>query len=236
MTDLWPADRVERKRLSDLKPYEQNARTHSDSQIDQIAASIREFGFAMPLLIDEQGELIAGHGRAMAAQRLGLDEVPVMIASGWTQRQIKAYRIADNQLALNAGWDVKILADELQGLTDLSELMGFTTGELEEIFAAAGTQGGVQAPAQTPEEARKTLAERFGLPPFTVLNAREGWWQTRKQAWIALGIQSEIGRGDNLLHFSETANEQGPGGAARKRQRLAKEKLQGKGGRNGTQA
>ena len=109
----WPADAVQRVALKSLVPYQANARTHSAAQIDQIAASIREWGWTVPVLVDEKGEVIAGHGRLLAAEKLGLADVPVMTAKGWTQKQIKAYRLADNQLALNAAWDVKLLAAEL---------------------------------------------------------------------------------------------------------------------------
>lgn len=187
----WPADSVARTPLASIALYAKNARIHTDQQIEQIANSIREFGFVMPVLLDEKGELIAGHGRVLGAIAAGLTEVPAMVARGWTARQIKAYRIADNKLALNAAWDVKLLAAELTELKGLESLVGFSADELV-TFLASGN-----GDTQTAEQARKTLAERFGLPPFTVLNAREGWWQDRKRAWIALGIQSEIGRGDD---------------------------------------
>lgn len=137
----WPADAVERRPLSSLKHYAQNARTHSPEQVAQIAASIREFGFTIPLLVDEAGELIAGHGRALAAQEVGLELVPVMVAKGWTQKQIKAYRLADNQLALNAGWDVKLLAAELEGLPDMAALIGFSESELRRLGRLTGNPG-----------------------------------------------------------------------------------------------
>jgi ParB-like chromosome segregation protein Spo0J len=108
----WPADQVERWPLTKLIPYARNARTHSDEQIKQIAASIREFGWTMPVLVNEQGTLIAGHGRVLAAPLLGITDVPTMVARGWTPAQIQAYRLADNQLALNAGWDRELLGLE----------------------------------------------------------------------------------------------------------------------------
>lgn len=100
----WPADRVERRPLASLTPYARNARTHSAAQVDQIAASIREWGWTMPVLVDEAGGVIAGHGRILAAQKLGFTEVPVMVAAGWSEAQKRAYVIADNKLAMNAGW------------------------------------------------------------------------------------------------------------------------------------
>ena len=105
----WPADKVERRSVDALVPYARNARTHSDEQVAQIAASIREWGWTTPILVDEDGGIIAGHGRVMAARKLSIDEVPVMVATGWTDAQRRAYVLADNQLALNAGWDTELL-------------------------------------------------------------------------------------------------------------------------------
>lgn len=96
-------------KVSNLVPYVRNSRTHSAEQVAQIAASIREFGFTNPLLIDEQGGIIAGHGRLLAAQKLGFDEVPAITLHGLSDAQKKAYVIADNKLALNAGWDDEML-------------------------------------------------------------------------------------------------------------------------------
>ena len=112
----WPANKVEKRKVADLVPYARNARTHSEEQVAQIVASIEEFGWTMPVLIDPEGEIIAGHGRIMAAEKLGLAEVPAIVARGWSEEQKRAYRIADNQLALNAGWDFDILASEMADL------------------------------------------------------------------------------------------------------------------------
>src|SRR3954470_15560800 len=124
----WPADKVERRPIDTLVPHARNARTHSDAQVDQIAASIHEWGWTTPVLITEQGMIIAGHGRVRAARKLGLTEVPVMVAAGWTKAQIQAYALADNKLALNAGWDETILALEIGELQELGfeiDLTGF---------------------------------------------------------------------------------------------------------------
>lgn len=132
----WPADRVERRDIESLIPYARNARTHSDEQVAQIAASMKEWGWTNPVLVDEAGMIIAGHGRVMAARKLGLAEVPVMVAEGWTEAQKRAYVLADNQLALNAGWDVEQLSNELKDLKewefDLS-LLGFS--DLDALMA-----------------------------------------------------------------------------------------------------
>jgi hypothetical protein len=113
---LWPADQVERRAVPALIPYARNARTHSDEQIGQIAASIREWGWTVPVLVDEAGTIIAGHCRVLAAQKLGLADVPVMVARGWSEAQRRAYVIADNKLAENAGWDEALLGVELRDL------------------------------------------------------------------------------------------------------------------------
>lgn len=124
----WPADAIERRSVASLIPYARNARTHSDAQVAQIAASIKEWGWTNPVLIDPEGGLIAGHGRVLAARKLGIAEVPCMIATGWTDAQKRAYILADNQLALNAGWDMELMSIELGELAALDfdvALMGF---------------------------------------------------------------------------------------------------------------
>jgi len=138
----WPADKVERRKVSELVPYARNARTHSDAQVRQIAASIEEWGWTNPILVDESGGLIAGHGRLMAADKLGIKDVPVMVATGWTEAQKKAYILADNQLALNAGWDTEMLSVELKDLEgefDL-DLIGFGGDFLADMLID-GTEG-----------------------------------------------------------------------------------------------
>ena len=135
--DKWPSDKVERKPTNELIPYARNSRTHSEEQIGQIAASIKEWGFTTPILVDEDNEIIAGHGRLLAAQKLDIKQVPVMVAEGWTEAQKKAYVIADNQLALNAGWDNEMLKIELKELEDLNfslPLIGFSVNELTDLF------------------------------------------------------------------------------------------------------
>lgn len=127
----YPEYKIEK--VANLVPYARNSRTHSAEQVAQIAASIREFGFTNPVLIDERNGIIAGHGRVLAAQKLGLDEVPAIQLSGLTDHQKKAYVIADNKLALNAGWDDEMLRVEFQELQEAGfdlELTGFTLDEI----------------------------------------------------------------------------------------------------------
>lgn len=133
----WPADKVTRCKVDELIPYARNARTHSEEQISQIAASIKHWGWTTPVLVDEDGEIIAGHGRVMAARKLGIDEIPTMTATGWTKAQKRAYVLADNQLPQNAGWDSELLKVEVMDLDsegfDLS-LLGFGDEEMKQWF------------------------------------------------------------------------------------------------------
>jgi ParB-like chromosome segregation protein Spo0J len=122
---------------ADLIPYARNSRTHSDEQVAQIAASIREFGFLNPIIIDGENGIIAGHGRVLAAQKLKIEQLPCIEASHLTEAQRKAYVITDNKLALNAGWDDELLKVELAELIDLGfdiKLTGFDGDELTNVM------------------------------------------------------------------------------------------------------
>src|ERR671912_2499154 len=160
MGRLWPAAQVERWPVSRLVPYARNARTHSDAQVAQIAASVCEWGWTTPVLLDEAGGLIAGHGRVMAARKLGITEVPVVVARGWSEAQKRAYVLADNALALNAGWDEELLRVELSDLrgmgTDLS-LIGIGDDELAWLLAD-GTEG-LTDPDDAPELPAEPVSE-----------------------------------------------------------------------------
>src|SRR3974377_16135 len=129
--EIWPVGR--------LVPYAKNARTHSPEQVAQIAASIVEFGFVNPILVDTNAGIIAGHGRLLAARKLGLAECPVVVLDHLSETQRRAYIIADNKLAMNAGWDQDTLARELREIEadglDLA-LVGFSDEELEALLAA----------------------------------------------------------------------------------------------------
>jgi ParB-like chromosome segregation protein Spo0J len=128
---------IEQVKLDALIPYARNSRTHSDAQVAQIAASIKEFGFTNPVLIDETGSIIAGHGRVLAARKLSIADIPSIRLIHLTEAQKKAYVIADNKLALNAGWDDEMLAVELTDLKDMGfdlDLTGFSTDEIKLLF------------------------------------------------------------------------------------------------------
>lgn len=135
---------IEYIKTEKLVPYARNSRTHSDEQVQQIMGSIKEFGFTNPVLVDGDGVIIAGHGRTMAAQRLGMKEVPCLRLSHLTEAQKRAYVIADNKLALNAGWDDEMLALELRNLRDEDfdlSLTGFDDAELAALLADAVAEG-----------------------------------------------------------------------------------------------
>ncbi len=155
----WPADSVSRRPVADLIPYARNARTHSDEQVAQIAASIREWGWTVPVLIDEAGGIIAGHGRVLAARKLGISEIPVMTARGWSAAQKRAYVLADNKLALNAGWDDDLLKLELGAIVDAEfalDLIGFSEGELAIL---TGHDAGLTDPDDVPEAPARAVTQ-----------------------------------------------------------------------------
>ena len=142
---------------ADIIPYAMNSRTHSDEQVNQVAASIKEFGYTNPILVDEFNIIIAGHGRLLAAKKLGLDQVPTITLEGLTEAQRKAYVIADNKLALNAGWDDQALQAELERLKELDfdlELTGFDPDELAKLLEPEQVEGltGEDAVPEVPDE------------------------------------------------------------------------------------
>ena len=152
--------------VADIIPYAMNSRTHSDEQIAQLAASIREFGFTNPLLVDDQNNLIAGHGRLLAARKLGLDEVPAVVVTGLDDRKRRALVIADNKLALNAGWDAESLRIELEDLAgDFGELMGFSDDELAALLMSDVNEGLTDEDAvpEVPETPKTVLGDVWVL-------------------------------------------------------------------------
>ena len=177
--------------VSDLIPYARNSRTHSDVQVNKIASSIKEFGFTNPLLIDKNKEIIAGHGRLMAAKQLGLDKVPCIELSNLSEKQKKAYVIADNQLALNAGWNESILSMEIGDLSDNDfdiSLLGFNDldlnkyllKEFEGLFVSTSANLSGEPPIDSPQKildffANDNLAyydEKLGseMKPSTIID------------------------------------------------------------------
>jgi len=129
---------IENIPTKELKVYEKNSRTHSKKQVDQVAGSIKEFGFTNPLLIDEENVLIAGHGRLLAAKKIGMDEIPCVRLSHLDDAQKKAYVIADNKLALNSGWDEDLLKSELAELDELG--FDVTVTGFDELLGGVGVE------------------------------------------------------------------------------------------------
>lgn len=162
----WPATEVKLRPIAELKPSLRNVRLHSEKQIDQIRASLRDFGWTTAVLVDEEGQIIAGHGRVEAAKREGITEVPVAVASGWSETQRRAYALADNKIALNSTWDDAGLGLELGELSGLGVDLGTLGFEDSEIAAVLGTGGhtGLTDPEETPE------------PPATPVSTRGDLW------------------------------------------------------------
>ena len=149
----WPADRLERWPIERLIPYANNARLHSEADLDKLAAAIRKWGWTTPVLVDEEGNLLAGHGRIAAAPRAGVTSIPVIVARGWSEEEKRAYRLADNQLAARASWDFEQLRNELQelGFTGFDVgLIGFEPDQLDTILAGLGSSG-LTDPDSVPE-------------------------------------------------------------------------------------
>ena len=179
-----PADKVEQWDITKLVPYARNSRTHSDAQVAQIAASIKEWGWTTPVLVDEDGSIIAGHGRTLAAQRLKMTQVPVMVAKGWSDTKKRAYIIADNKLAMNAGWDAEMLKIELGALDAAGfnlELTGFTGDDLTQaMFGDLATEGEademsenysrkIEAPIYTPKGDKPRVSSLYDETKATEL-------------------------------------------------------------------
>ena len=208
----WPATQAITRKLLELRPNPRNARKHPRAQLDALKAGMLRFGWTIPILEDESSMILAGHGRWEAAQELvseghsRFEDAPCITAKGWSEADKRAYTLADNQLALSAEWDSAILKEELEGLRIAGDdlgLLGFDAASLQDIFGGgAGAPGG--------REGRVSLRDKFGVPPFSVLDGRMGWWQDRKRAWLALGIASELGRSDNLLKMSKTMRQPDP--------------------------
>lgn len=162
------ATKIEWRSVDKLIPYAKNARTHSDEQVAQIAGSIKEFGFNNPVLVDKDNSVIAGHGRLMAARKLGMDKVPVVELEHLTESQRKAYVLADNRIALNSGWDTSMLSLELQDLKDDIDLslLGFDPDELDALLNPIEETEGLtdeDAVPDVPDEPKTKLGDIYIL-------------------------------------------------------------------------
>ena len=152
----WPTDKIERRKVAALIPNARNARTHTQAQVEQIAASIRQWGWTVPVLVDETETIIAGHGRLLAAGLLGIGDVPVIVARGWSDEQKRAYVIADNKLTENGGWDIPTLRLEIGEL----DALGFNL-PLDRLLG-----GGARELSNVRRGGRRPLEESRGMPEF----------------------------------------------------------------------
>lgn len=189
----FTAEEIVLRKVDDLIPFPNNPKIHTAAQIDAIAANITAFGFDQPILIDETDTILKGHGRQLAARKAGLDLVPTIKRKGLSVAQKWAVVISDNALPAMTGFDNSLLRIGLTTLAKLDfdlKLTGFDDVQLVSFISGVSSEGAVG------QSGSGSLAAKFGIPPFSVLNAREGWWQDRKRAWLSLGIRSELGRGD----------------------------------------
>jgi hypothetical protein len=207
--------------VADLREWEGNPR--QEQPVEEVAESIRRFGFGAPILARPNGEIIAGHTRWKAAQSIGLDRVPVRYMD-LTENEARALALADNRLGELAAWDVEGLADalrEIRGESASLDALGWQSEDLDLLFDLYPEPGAQESPEEGSEQGSEpevspeveeqreslSLAEKFVVPPFSILDARQGYWQSRKREWLALGIASELGRGqvnENMVHPATT--------------------------------
>lgn len=163
---------IKYRKLTEIRPYERNPRRNDDA-VQYVAESIGQFGFKVPIVIDKAGTIVAGHTRYKAAKKLKLKEVPCIVADDLTDEQIKAFRLADNKVGEFAEWDDELLFPELEDITgiDMTDF-GFVFDELEE-----------DNPYDIPGSEKGSLTEQFLVPPFSILDTRQGYWKERKRLW-----------------------------------------------------
>lgn len=186
------------RKTSDLIPYARNARTHSDEQVARIASSIKEFGFTNPILVDEENGIIAGHGRIAAARLLGMTEVPTINLTGLSETQKKAYILADNKLALDAGWDDEMLRIELEELSVSGALdwTGFSEDEFQQL--ALSEESDSNNDNVNTDFVKGVLRSKYLIPPLSILNSRSGAWIDRRRKYRSL-FKSTEGRDKECL-------------------------------------
>ena len=184
------------KNISELQPYKNNPRNNNEA-VEYVANSIKEFGFKVPIIIDKNNEIIAGHTRLEASKKLGLKEVPCIIADDLTEEQVKAFRLADNKVSEIAEWDFDLLEKELKDIADLDML----------DFGFEINNNNLESDITIPKKG--SLQKEFIAPPFTILNANKGYWKERKKEWINLGITDNIGRKTDIHTDNFTKNYKG---------------------------
>lgn len=184
------------KKLADIVPYANNTKKHDETQIKNVAESIKKYGWVQPIVIDNDGTIVIGHCRALAAERLGIEEVPCVVVSDLTEDEINALRIVDNKTN-ESPWDFDLLSAELPEI-DLSDFeFDFGIEDEEE-------ETEIVEDDDLDENTSYKLEDLFLFNPFSILDGRTGKWQIRKKQWIDLGISSEQGRLENLMHAPES--------------------------------
>jgi ParB-like chromosome segregation protein Spo0J len=193
----WPASKIEKWPIESVHPSPRNPRKHSNEQVDQIAASMRQFGFTIPLLVDEDGEIIAGHGRLLGAKKNGWPEVPVMVARGWSEPQKKAYRIADNKLTENSEWDDDLLRLEFGDLHNAGFDLALSGFDPDAIADFTGVVQALDGMPNLPDGDRQPYQQ-------ITITLHDDQVAIVKQAMILARAQGE---------FDEALNENGNGNA-----------------------
>ena len=202
---LAPVLKIESIRLDQLKLDPRNCRAHNARNISAVRNSLQTFGQQKPVVVDAENVVVAGNATVQAARQLGWKTLGV-VRTTLQGPDKTAYAISDNRTSELAAWHAENLAGALAGLDDdLRAVCDISDEELEALSAVPGLEPQAGGDSTGDGDRTGALAESFGAPPFSVLDARAGWWQRRKSAWLALGIQSELGRGSNALDFSETA-------------------------------
>ena len=196
---------VKNIKTEELIPYDNNPRFNAGA-VDKVAESIKEFGFKVPIIVDSKNVIVTGHTRLMAANKLGMEEVPVIVADDLTDGQIKAFRIADNRVAEFSEWDFEKLEVELAGLADSD----FNLDALDFDFDDVENDDDDVTDGAYDEVDSGSLMRRFVIPPFSVLDTRQGYWRQRRNSWLAItgnlsetrdgeyGRVSTTGSGENL--------------------------------------
>lgn len=187
------------RKTDDLKPYANNPRVN-DKAVDAVAKSIEEFGFKVPIVVDKNGIIVAGHTRLKACKKLGIEEVPCIVAEDLSDEEIKAFRLADNKAAEMAEWDWDKLEAELMELGDMDLDFDMQDFGFDNVSAGMTLMEKVK---NNPMDS--SLFDTFIVPPFSILNTSTGYWQDRKKQWIDYGLKSEVGREDNMV-FSANLN------------------------------
>ena len=198
--------KIEEIRVCDLKEYENNPR-NNDGAVEAVAESIKQYGFKVPIILDKNGVIVAGHTRKKAAELLGLETVPCYVASDLTPEQVRAYRLADNKTGELAEWDLTKLEEELAELTAFDvdmTLFGFDEIDFDEVQE--------KSIAEEYADVKPSLSEKYIIPPFSIFDTRQGYWQDRKEHWKKI-IKSDEGRDEALLGkgLKELAEKSGSG-------------------------